>query len=116
MADLEELGKSLTCRSTKCISGRQFNAIAQRQTDTVLFSELILNEFRRVLAHKFRIRTEAISNVILPMFPDVEIVEPATFSAQICRAPDDDVILGTAMADNADCIMTGDSDLLVLEC
>ena len=50
------------------------------------------------------------------MFPDVEIVEPATFSAQICRAPDDDVILGTAMADNADCIMTGDSDLLVLEC
>ena len=38
-----------------------------------------------------------------------------TFEAQICRDPDDDAILGTAVAGNADCIVTGDSDLLVLE-
>ena len=29
--------------------------------------------------------------------------------------PDDDAILGTAVAGNADCIVTGDSDLLVLD-
>ena len=44
-----------------------------------------------------------------------EVVEPATFDRQICRDPDDDAILGTAVAGNADCIVTGDSDLLVLE-
>ena len=44
-----------------------------------------------------------------------EVVEPATFDRQICRDPDDDAILGTAISGNADCIVTGDSDLLVLE-
>ena len=38
-----------------------------------------------------------------------------TFPEQICRDPDDDAILGTAVAGNADCIVTGDSDLLVLD-
>ncbi|MYC06065.1 MAG: putative toxin-antitoxin system toxin component, PIN family [Chloroflexi bacterium] len=74
-----------------------------------------MNEFWRVLIRKFRVRAEAIPNVIQSILPDVEIVEPATFPAQICRDPDDDAILGTAVAGNADCIVTGDSDLLVLE-
>ena len=49
------------------------------------------------------------------MFPDVESVEIATSLAQICRNPDDGVIIGAAIADNADCIVNGGSDLLVLE-
>ena len=54
------------------------------------------------------------------MFPDVESVAPATSAAQICRnpddgVPDDGVIIGAAIADNADCIVNGGSDLLVLE-
>ena len=49
------------------------------------------------------------------MFPDVESVETATSLAQICRNPDDGVIIGAAIADNADCIVNGGSDLLMLE-
>ena len=44
-----------------------------------------------------------------------EIVEPVTFETQICRDPDDDAILGTAVAGDATCIVTGDSDLLIIE-
>ena len=43
-----------------------------------------------------------------------EIVEPVTFETQICRDPDDDAILGTAVAGNADCIVTGDNDLIII--
>ena len=34
---------------------------------------------------------------------------------QVCRDPDDDIILGTGIAGNVTCIVTGDKDLLVLK-
>ena len=40
----------------------------------------------------------------------VEIVD----SIRICRDPKDDKILELAISGNADCIVTGDDDLLVL--
>lgn len=43
----------------------------------------------------------------------VELVEPATIQP-ICRDPDDDLILATALAGDADLIVTGDDDLLAL--
>lgn len=39
---------------------------------------------------------------------------PARIDPPVCRDPDDDVILACAVAANADCIVTGDADLLVL--
>ena len=41
-------------------------------------------------------------------------VEPVVLPPT-CRDRDDDVVLGTALAGNADCIVTGDDDLLVLD-
>ncbi|MGC8786092.1 MAG: putative toxin-antitoxin system toxin component, PIN family [Anaerolineae bacterium] len=35
--------------------------------------------------------------------------------AAACRDPDDDAILGTAIAGNAACIVTGDDDLLIVK-
>ena len=43
-----------------------------------------------------------------------QIVHPAPIAPD-CRDPDDDVVLGTALAGRADCIVTGDQDLLVLD-
>ena len=42
------------------------------------------------------------------------IVRPAKLAQGVCRDPDDDVVLATASAAKADCILTGDQDLLVL--
>jgi predicted nucleic acid-binding protein len=44
----------------------------------------------------------------------LEVVEPVALRAQVCRDPDDDVVLGTAVAGRCDAIVTGDKDLLDL--
>ena len=81
----------------------------------IVLSKTIVNEFNGVLIDKFRYSVEDASVTIETVALVSEIVEPATFDRQICRDPDDDAILGTAISGNADCIVTGDSDLLVLE-
>ena len=81
----------------------------------VVMSIPILDELTEVLSPKFRYDNSRISRVVAHILSDAEIVEPATFETQICRDPDDDAILGTAVAEDADCIVTGDNDLLVLE-
>ena len=80
----------------------------------IVLSEAILNELARVLSARFGYSNEAVSEVVTRLMAVSEIVEPATFDTQICRDPDDDAILGTATAGHADCIVTGDNDLLVL--
>ena len=81
----------------------------------VILSDVILGEVAETLLTKFSYDSALVSNVIVELMKVVEIVEPVTFEEQICRDPDDDAILGTAVAGNADCIVTGDSDLLVLD-
>ena len=81
----------------------------------IVLSKTIVNEFNRVLIDKFRYSDGDASVTIETIALASEIVEPVTFDKQICRDPDDDAILGTAVAGNANCIVTGDSDLLVLE-
>ena len=44
-----------------------------------------------------------------------EIVSPAPLAQPICRDPDDDAVLACAKAANADLIISGDQDLLVLQ-
>jgi putative PIN family toxin of toxin-antitoxin system len=43
-----------------------------------------------------------------------EVVVPAALSAPVCRDPDDDVVLATALSGRADYLVTGDDDLLAL--
>ena len=43
----------------------------------------------------------------------VVMVEPAGL-LKVCRDPDDDMLLETAILGRADCLVTGDQDLLVL--
>ena len=42
------------------------------------------------------------------------LVVPRALPAPICRDPDDDLVLATALAARADVIVTGDQDLLTL--
>jgi predicted nucleic acid-binding protein len=45
----------------------------------------------------------------------LDVVDPVTLEARVCRDADDDVVLGTAIAGRCDAIVTGDKDLLELE-
>ena len=42
-------------------------------------------------------------------------VDISPLPTRVCRDPDDDQILATAVAARADCLVTGDTDLLVLD-
>ncbi|MFN5981714.1 MAG: putative toxin-antitoxin system toxin component, PIN family, partial [Pseudanabaena sp.] len=44
----------------------------------------------------------------------MEIVIPSQLEQQVCRDIDDDWILATALAGKAQCILTGDKDLLAI--
>lgn len=80
----------------------------------IILSDVILAEFNRVLIGRFEYDYDAARVAIESVMSSAEIVEPVIFDRQICRDPDDDEILGTAVAGNADCIVTGDNDLLII--
>ena len=78
-------------------------------------SDFILDEFYKHLIGKFKYdsieATEAIELLRLKM----EIVVPVELEMPVCRDPDDDMVLGTALAGRVKCIITGDKDLLVIK-
>ncbi len=44
-----------------------------------------------------------------------EVIEPPALPQPVCRDPDDDEVLALAVAAQADLIISGDNDLLVLQ-
>jgi uncharacterized protein len=82
---------------------------------TLLWSRPLLTEFRNTLIRKFKIPTLLAAEAAgLVAMESLEVV-PAALDKKVCRDPSDDVVLGTALAGEADAIVTGDGDLLVLK-
>lgn len=73
----------------------------------------LLRELDTTLERKFRI-TPATTAFLNALRQQIRLVEPQTLPKPVCRDPDDDVVLATAVAARADVIVTGDQDLLVL--
>lgn len=80
---------------------------------TVL-SEHILREFGRCLESKFDVPAQRVRRYVQVLRTQVELVGPAPVPPESCRDPNDLPILGTALSGQADCLVTGDDDLLVL--
>ena len=83
---------------------------------TVLFSDALLEESRRVLARgRFDryVTLEERAEFFEGLINDAEFVEISE-TVQVCRDPKDDRILELAVNGDADYIVTGDTDLLVL--
>lgn len=72
-----------------------------------------LDELESTLQLKFEV-TPAVALFLALLREQTTLVDPFVLPQPICRDPDDDVVLGTAMAAGADVIVTGDKDLLVL--
>ena len=80
----------------------------------IVWSEPLRDELIRVLRRKRLLSPAAIAAI--SAFSDLcEMVKPVALPKRICRDPDDDTVLGTALAGRADLIVTGDDDLLVLK-
>jgi len=75
----------------------------------------ILNEFKRILSHKFKSGREETTAAITLLLEAVHtIVKPNIAVRDVCRDPDDDHVLACARAAGVDYLVTGDADLLVL--
>lgn len=80
----------------------------------IFSSEPILAEVREHLAGKFKMPAAAVQEIEQFLREIAEIVVPVKVDSHICRDPDDQMVIGTAVASNADCIITGDKDLLAM--
>lgn len=86
-----------------------------RDLDAIRISRFILDELGEKLSSKAGLATSEVDAVLAMVRRDSEAVETGPLDQPVCRDPDDDWILATALAAEADCIVTGDKDLLVLE-
>ena len=77
-------------------------------------SRELLQELRRNLVRKLKLPPALADEMIHFVASRSEIVRPAQVAESLCRDPDDLKILGTALAFEADCLIAGDRDLLVL--
>lgn len=78
-------------------------------------SAFILEELQRNLIKKLDLPSKKAKEAITLLSSRMEIVRPLPLPNGVCRDPDDDFILATALASKCRCIITGDKDLLVLK-
>ena len=80
----------------------------------MVWSTPLRDELVRALPRKRLLSPAAVEAI--SAFSDLcEMVKPVALPKRICRDPDDDIVLATALAGRADLIVTGDDDLLVLK-
>jgi len=78
-------------------------------------SQELLEEILRNLRQKIKLPGGIVKDIGNLLREHASIVSAIPLAADLCRDPDDVKILGLAIAANADCIVTGDKDLLVLK-
>lgn len=77
-------------------------------------SRALLDELSEKLREKFGVDPKDLP--LLKIYADeAVIVKPARLSKPVCRDADDDEVLATALTAQAEMILTGDKDLLVLK-
>ena len=81
----------------------------------LVLCEDLLDEILRNLQQKINLPEVIVKDIGKLLRENANIVSPIPLAADICRDPDDVKILGLAIAAHADCIVTGDKDLLILE-
>jgi putative PIN family toxin of toxin-antitoxin system len=76
----------------------------------IITSEFLLDEFQTHLVHKFHYNSRETREAVELLRLRTLVVVPMPLSDRICRDADDDQVLGTALAGQADCLITGNKD------
>jgi putative PIN family toxin of toxin-antitoxin system len=80
----------------------------------LVVSEHLLTEVRRNLVGKLGLPAALAQDIIGLLRQHGRLVQPAAVEPGTCRDTDDLPVLGVAITAEADCIVTGDKDLLIL--
>lgn len=86
---------------------------------TLVYSQPLLDELFEKLAlprirDKYALDESVLETVLALLSLRGELVKPVR-TVQVCRDPDDDALIEAALAGNAEYLVTGDQDLLVLK-
>jgi putative PIN family toxin of toxin-antitoxin system len=89
---------------------------ARKKAFNLVLCDDIIREFEGILIKKFKLTSTDISE-ILPIVSEAasEILHKLGPIPNICRDPNDDMIIACAIDAAADYIVTGDEDLLILK-
>lgn len=81
---------------------------------TAILSQVLWDELVVTLRRRFGLTPDDLP--ILALYRQhAAWCEPAKLAEAVCRDPDDDWVLATALAGEADAIVSGDADLLTLD-
>jgi len=81
---------------------------------TAILSHVLWDELVVTLRRKFRLTPDDLP--ILAIYRQhADWCEPVKLAEAVCRDPDDDWVLATALAGDAGAIVSGDADLLTLD-
>lgn len=78
-------------------------------------SSFIMDELKDVLSSKLHLSASRIAEIYEFLANNLELVEAGRLEEKVCRDPDDDFVLAGALVASADCLITGDEDLLILK-
>ncbi len=80
-----------------------------------VISQFIVDEFERALEKMGRRALPDAARIRILVSNQFEVLNPTDLPETVCRDPDDDRVLATAVTGQADYIVTGDADLLILD-
>ena len=81
----------------------------------LLLSEALLTEIRGNLHRKIKLPPKTVEQIEHVLRENGTLFVPALIPANACRDPSDAHVLGLTVAGQAECLVTGDDDLLVLK-
>ena len=81
----------------------------------IVLGDNLFDEILRNIRHKIKLPPGVVDNIGAFLREHSTISIPVPLASDVCRDPDDVKVLGLAVASNADYIVTGDKDLLVLK-
>jgi uncharacterized protein len=90
---------------------------ARKHVFNLVLCDDIIQEFEGILRKKFKLTSTGISEISAIVSEAAsEILHKLGPVPNICRDPNDDMIIACAINAAADYIVTGDEDLLILKC
>ena len=78
-------------------------------------SKFVLDELTDKLLHRIKLSSDETTMIIHFLRRSCIMAVEVPMDRAICRDPDDDHVLAAAIGEKVTCIITGDTDLLVLK-
>lgn len=82
---------------------------------TILTTEWVLDEYHRSLRKKLNFAKHLTEESLSFLKTNLTVVKTKKLEKRVCRDADDDNVIAGALSGKANCLITGDKDLLILK-